>query len=424
MASTTATPAASAPEAARPEPAPAATAGRAARVIGLIGLAHAFSHFFQLVLPPLFPVLREEFAVSYTELGLLMTLFYAVSGLSQTPAGFLVDRFGARRVLFAGLGLLAGAVVLYGLAPSFWLLLPLVVLAGMGNSVFHPADYSILTASVPRGRLGRAYGVHTFGGNIGWAAAPVFMLGISGLAGWRPALVLAGGAGLLALALLVAQARLLKSEARPHPAGGEAPLRAGLALLLSRPILLCFGYFVLLATATIGVQTFLPATLGALYGTTLETAGAALTGFLIGSSAGILVGSLIADRSTRHDRIVAFGLASAAGLILVVGNLPMPAPALIAFMAAAGFQSGLTTPSRDLLVRGATPRGAAGRVFGFVYSGLDAGSACAPLIIGVLLDHGHPGGMLWFVAGALALAILTAVTLRRASHRAAAQPAG
>jgi len=323
-----------------------------------------------------------------------------------------------------GLGLLAGAVALYGLAPSFWLLLPLVVLAGLGNSVFHPADYSILTASVPRGRLGRAYGIHTLGGNIGWAVAPLFMLAVSGLVGWRLALILAGGAGLLVLALMMTQARFLRSEARPHAAGGEArPQRVGLALLLSTPILLCFGYFVLVATAMIGVQTFLPATLGALYGTTLETAGAALTGFLVGSSAGILVGSVLADRSSRHEMIVAFGLATAAALVIVVGNVSMPSAVLIGFMAAAGFQSGLTTPSRDLLVRGATPRGAAGRVFGFVYSGLDAGSALAPLAIGVMLDHGHPGAMLWFVAGALGLAILTAVTLRRASGRPAPQPA-
>ncbi len=425
MASTSVTSIATAPETGRPaEAAEAGAAVSSVRVIGLIGLAHTFSHFFQLVLPPLFPVLRQEFGVSYTELGLMMTLFYATSGLAQTPSGFLVDRFGARRVLFAGLGLLAGAVVLYGLAPSFWLLLPLVVLAGFGNSVFHPADYSILTASIPHGRLGRAYGVHTFGGNIGWAAAPVFMLAVAELVGWRLALVLAGATGLLVLALLATQARLLHGDGRPAAAAGvPRPQAVSAAPLLSTPIMLCFGYFVLLATALIAVQTFLPASLGALHGTPLATAGAALTGFLIGASAGVLVGSVLADRTTRHDRIVAFGLASAAVLVLIVGNVNMPAAALVGFMTVAGFQCGLTTPSRDLLVRGAAPRGAAGRVFGFVYSGLDAGAAIAPLVIGIMLDHGQPGAMLWFVAAALALAILTALTLRRASHRAAPLPA-
>jgi FSR family fosmidomycin resistance protein-like MFS transporter len=394
---------------------------RSYKVIGLISLAHSFSHFFQLAMPPLFPFLKEEFGVGYAELGLLTTLFYVASGLSQTPSGFLVDRFGARPVLFAGLGLLAGAILLCGLAPSYWTLMPLMILAGLGNSVFHPSDYSILTASVERGRLGRAYGAHTLGGNLGWAAAPVVMLSLATLLGWRGALLVAGAGGLLVLALLATQAAALHGgTAKARRAAAHAEQRAPVAIvLMSAPILLCFGYFTLLAIAGIGLQNFLPATLGALYGTPLAVAGAGLTFMLLGSSAGIVVGSIAADRAMHHDRIVAAGLAAGAILILVVAQVDLSQPVLMGVLALAGFAMGITTPSRDMLVRGATPYGATGRVFGFVYSGLDAGSAVAPVVLGVMLDHGHPGQTLWFAALALLLAVGTATSLKRASRPAA-----
>jgi MFS family permease len=384
-------------------------------VIGLIGLAHTFSHFFQLSLPPLFPLLRHAFGVGYAELGLLTTFFFIASGLSQTPAGFLVDRFGARRVLCCGLGLLAGSILLCGLAPGYWSLMPLMVLAGMGNSVFHPADYSILTASVERGRLGRAYGIHTLGGNIGWALAPITMLGLATLLGWRGALVTAGVAGLVVLGVLLLQAPALHDGRRAGAAGGRARLGDVAAVFASRPILLCFAYFVLLSIASVGLQNFLPATLAALRGLDLATGSTALTALLLGSSAGILAGSVAADRGLRHDLVVAGGLALAAALVLLVASIPLASPALIALLAAAGFAMGITTPSRDMLVRGATPAGATGKVFGFVYSGLDVGGAAAPTVVGLLLDGGHPAQALWLSASALLLAVFTATSLRRRS---------
>ncbi|MFO1056932.1 MAG: MFS transporter [Dongiaceae bacterium] len=393
-----------------------ATAGRGAyRVTALIGVAHTFSHFFQLVLPPLFPLLREAFGVGYAELGVLTTLFYLASGLSQTPAGFLVDRFGARRVLFCGQGLLAGSILLCGLAPSYWALMPLMILAGMGNSVFHPADYSILTASIERSWLGRAYGIHTLGGNIGWAAAPITMLALSTVIGWRGALVAAGSAGLLVLVVLLLNAPALHDGRRAGASRPKARLAETAAVFASAPILLCFSYFVLLSIASVGLQNFLPPTLAGLRGIDLATATKALTMLLVGSSIGILAGSVAADRGLRHDLVVAGGLAVAAGLVLVVASVPVGTPALIALLTAAGFAMGITTPSRDLLVRGATPPGSTGKVFGFVYSGLDAGAAVAPTVVGLLLDAGHPAPALWLSAAALLLGVLTAVSLRRRS---------
>jgi FSR family fosmidomycin resistance protein-like MFS transporter len=397
-----------------------AAARRPYKVIGLIGIAHTFSHFFQLALPPLFPLLRSSFGVGYAELGVLTTLFYLASGLSQTPAGFLVDRFGARRVLFCGLALEAGAILLCGLAPGYWTLMPLMVLAGMGNSVFHPADYSILTASVERSRLGRAYGIHTLGGNIGWALAPMTMLALATLLSWRIALVIAGLAGLAVLGVLLANAPTLHDGRRTAREHGSRPAGSVAAVFTSTPILLCFSYFVLLSIAQVDLQNFLPATLAALRGTDLAAANAALTSLLLGSSLGILAGSFAADRGVRHDLVVAGGLVVAAALVLVVAATPLAAPQLIGVLALAGFAMGATTPSRDMLVRGATPAGATGRVFGFVYSGLDAGAAVAPTAVGLMLDRGQPAAALWFSAAALLLAVLTATSLRRRSHAPAA----
>ncbi len=382
------------------------------KAIGLIGLAHGCSHFFQLVLPPLFPFLIADFALSYTELGAMMTVFFIASGLSQTPAGFLVDRFGARRMLLGGLALYCAAIGLVALLPSFWMFLPAMALVGLGNSVFHPADFTILTASVSPHRLGRAFGVHTFGGNIGWALAPVLMLALASQFGWRIAIIGAVLVGLAVLALLWVNRDSLLDGSEAAGQARRTHARIGLRPLFARPVLLCFLYFVLLACALIAVQNFLPATLGQLHGTPLKLAVRALTGFLLGAAVGVVVGGFLADRSPRHTTIVAGGLAAAAMLLLAVGQLAMPAAILLPVAAAAGFSAGLTTPSRDLLVRSATPTGATGRVFGFVYSGLDAGSALAPVTIGLMLDHGRPEWVLWLVAAVLICAIFTAISIR------------
>jgi len=396
--------------------------GQDLRVIGLVGSVHATSHFFQLVLPPLFPLLKDAFGVGYAELGILVTLFYGASGLSQTAAGFAVDRFGARAVLMAGIGLFASAILLIGVAGSFWPMVPLIVVAGIGNSVFHPADYSILTSAVRKEWMARAYGVHQLGGNLGWAVAPVAVLTLTHLFGWRSALILLGIFGYLLLAVVWWQGKSLTvgdaSSARARVAAG--PRTAPLQLLLAPAILLCFAYFAMLSMALTGFQSFLPAALNTAHGTPLGTAGWALTGYLLGGAAGILFGGWLADHSRRHERILAGGLVAAAVLVMIVGLIDLPAGPLVLMVAAAGFCSGTTAPSRDMMVRGATPPGSTGKVFGFVYSGLDLGSAFVPPLLGLFLDRHLPLGVFAVTALALAICIVIAFALQRAGTAASA----
>jgi FSR family fosmidomycin resistance protein-like MFS transporter len=402
---------------------------RDVKIIALVAGAHGCSHFYQLVLPPLFPFVTASLGIGFEEAGVLIACFYATSGLAQTPSGFLVDRFGARRVLLSGLALAATSVTLMSLIPSFWVAIPLVMLAGLGNSVFHPADYSILSHAVSKSRLARAYGVHTLSGNIGWAAAPVTVLALASVVGWRGALAVTGIAGLGVVLLLAAQSGILESPRLGRSTAAASltkpPSASTLALLVSPAILLCFGYFFLLSVSLTGNQTFMPAALNQLYDTPLATAGAALSAYLLAGSLGILVGGIAADRTSRHEGIVAAGLLGAAAIMLIVGFVRLPDPAIVAAVALAGFASGTTTPSRDMLVRGATPAGATGKVFGFVYSGLDLGAAVTPPVLGFFLDRGEPRMVFVLSAAALALTIVTAIRVgkRRALRMPLAETA-
>ena len=383
------------------------------RVIGLIASAHFFSHFFQLTLPPLFPLLKEIWGVPYVALGLAMSVFYGASGVGQPLSGFLVDRVGAHRVLLGGMALFSASIALAGLVPAYWLLLPVALLAGLGNSVFHPADYSILNASVDPRRIGRGYSVHAISGNLGWAVAPSVVVGLTAHFGWRAALVTVGAAGLAVVSVLATQLRA---------AGGPATERARSAtgrevrLLLTAPILSAFAYFALIATALIGLQTFGVTTLMRIYDTPLALATGALTAFLVGGASGILAGGLLADRTQRHDVVAVAGLVTAAGFMLLLATGAV-APALLpVILAVTGFCHGATGPSRDMLVRSATPPGASGKVFGFVYSGLALGSCLTPLAFGWLLDHGDPRLLLVAVGVLMLGTIATVVQVRRTAR--------
>ena len=383
------------------------------RIIGMVAAAHGGSHYFHLVLPPLFPALKAAFGVGYAELGLLLSALFLTSGLCQTPAGFLVDRIGASRVLAAGLTALGAGAVLASMAPSYAALLPAAVLMGLGNSVFHPADYAILGHHVGKPRMARAFSIHTVGGTLGWAAAPVLVAGIAAMASWRAALLVSGCIG-LGLAAMVAlhRAQLETPGHRAWPQPGEGAAIAGhLRLLVSAPILLCFLFFALQATSFIALQGFMPVSLHQLFGLDMVVATATVTAFMIGSAGGTLAGGILADRSGRHQRIIAGGLALAAMILFVVGRVAMPTPVLLAAVALAGALAGATTPSRDMLVRAASPPGAAGKVFGFVYSGLDLGSTVTPAVVGSLIDAGHPGIVFVLVPAVMALSILTATNL-------------
>jgi FSR family fosmidomycin resistance protein-like MFS transporter len=164
-----------------------------AKVIGLVGVIHGLSHFFHLATAPLFPFMKEELGVGFVELGAVIATFYVVSGVAQTAAGFVVDRLGARTILAAGLGLYAVGLALLGLAPSYALLFVGAAVAGLGNSVFHPADFALLNAKVSVPRLGPAFSVHGIAGNLGFALAPVVVVPVALATSWRVALLACAG---------------------------------------------------------------------------------------------------------------------------------------------------------------------------------------------------------------------------------------
>lgn len=392
------------------------------KVVGLVSAAHGMSHFYQLVLPPIFPLLTAAFGVGYAELGFVTSLTYVASGLMQTPAGMLVDRLGAARLLIAGLGLISGAILLVGFVPGFWWLAPLAIAAGLGNCVFHPADYAIMTARIGPARLGRAYGAHSLAGNIGWVAAPASVLGLTALFGWRAALVLLGGAGLFfALYLATQRAALSGLRQLPRPAVAAMSGReTSVGVLLSAPILMCFAYFTLLSVAQTGLQTFLPSAVPAAFGVSIAVANGMLTVFLLGASFGVVAGGIIADRWRRHEVVVAVGLAGSALCSLIFALAALPIAALTACAAFAGLGLGGIAPARDMLVRGATPAGATGKVFGFVYSGLDLGGVIAAPLLGLLLDHQMPRAV--FVVAAIALFAAIGTALVVGANNAAGVP--
>jgi MFS family permease len=387
--------------------------GRDLRVISLVGVAHFSSHFYHLVLPPLFPVLKDALGVSYAELGLLMTLFFGASGLAQTPAGFLVDRWGADKVLIGGVALLAVSMGLCAIAPSYAALLPLAVLGGVGNSVFHPADYAILTQRVTPARMARAYSVHTIGGTLGWAAAPLLVVAIAEVAGWRVAVAAAGLLGLTIACILLACRDELRFELRPsHTPAHVQAQPAGFGTLLTGPIVSCFVFFCLLAVSFTALTTFMPTALNQLHGVPLVVATSTLTAFMLGSAMGTAGGGVLADMSGGYQRIIAVGMPLGAAVILLLGHFAMPDAVLLGLVALAGACLGATTPSRDMLVRAAAPPGASGKVFGFVYSGLDLGGTITPLAVGLLMDHGFPRAVFWVIAGVTVLAVLTMTQAR------------
>ena len=392
---------------------PAASFRRDARVIGIVSLAHGLSHFLQLALPPLFPLLKSEFDVSWTLLGFVVGVFYVVSGMVQFVAGFAVDRLGARPVLLSGMALLAGGTLAASLAPNPWWLIPCVALMGAGNGVFHPSDFAILNANVTPRRLGHAYSSHGASGNLGYALAPIVSFGLGASLGWRVALAGMGIVGLVVLGILATQRHLLTSQ-RAADAHAHT-LRGSANLFLQAPILLCFLYFVFQTMGTIGVQTFVPAALHVGLDIPLVVGTSAVTAYLLGGTAGIVAGGFLAVRAARHDRVAAGGLLIGATLVSLFGTGAVGGELVLPLFALAGLFVGATGPSRDLIVRNATPKGAAGRVYGFVYSGLDTGAMLGPVWFGMMLDHGYARQVLYVIAAMFVAAIGTVVQVRRAA---------
>ncbi|MFQ5776239.1 MAG: MFS transporter [Kiloniellaceae bacterium] len=406
------------------EPSIAPAARRAdARVLAAVGTGHFFSHFYAIVLPPLFPLMKEDLAVGYAALGLLLSAANLASTALQVPVGFLVDRFGARLLLVLGLGLMSGAIAAAGLVASYAGLLALMVVLGVGNSVFHPADYAILAARISPGRLGRAFGVHTFAGHVGSAVAPATVVFLTGLWSWRAALVLVGLCGLGAMLPVLARGRALgldvhraaRTARRDEPGADSppAPARGGPRLLLSRPMLLLFLYMVLSSTAAGGLHGFTVTALVEVHGADLAVANAALTALLLASAAGILTGGRLADRTARHDLVIAGGLAGAAGVLATIGLVPLPSLAVVGAMALVGLARGSIQPSRDMMVRAAAPAGSVGIVFGFVTAGMNVGGALAPVVFGWLVDRGAGGWAFILAALAMLFALAAALLVNR-----------
>jgi MFS family permease len=365
------------------------------------------SHYYIILLAPLMPFVRDEYQVTYTEIGLAFAVFNIVTGVFQTPAGFLVDRLGARALLILGLAIGATSFVTAGLVDSFWVMIAMFGIAGMGNTVYHPADYTLLSQHVPADRIGQAFSLHTFAGMLGSAVAPASLLMMQSSWGWRGAFVGAGvfGFAVALLLLLVRDGTTPTANAGTRPPSDSSD--TGWRLLLSAPILLNLAFFILLAMMSGGLYNYSVVALGALYGTPVTTANVALTGNLLLSAAGVLVGGLLVTRTKRHSLVATLGLTAMALSVVLVAVVDLDSLALIAAMSLAGLFSGVIMPSRDMIVREVTPPGSFGKVFGFVTTGFNIGGIVSPLIFGAVMDHGSPRMVFLLVAAFTLLGIVT-----------------
>lgn len=393
------------------------------RVISLIGVAHGASHYYQLAFATMLLIVRQEVGLSYADVGLLAGIFYGVSGVAQTAAGFAVDRFGARPILAGGLFVVGCGLGLISFAHSFAAFAAIAVVAGLGNSVFHPADFALLNSSVTQSRLGRAYSIHGLGGSLGWAAAPI-MYFLDSMFGWIGAALIGALPGIiLSFLVLIHRRELIDHRIKERAAAAQHGTAPALTLFLQPTLLLCLVYFALLAANTVGIQQFAVPAWGNMFGITETYAAFCLIVFIVGSAAGMLVGGLFADRVRRHDRVAAIGLLVAAAFTVPIAMQAVSPALLPIVLALAGAAGGATNPSRDMIVRNATPPGATGKVFGFVYSGLDIGSFLAPPLFGYLMNLGLPAVIFWIAIGLYVANVGIVMSLRQSSAVKAAPAA-
>jgi MFS transporter, FSR family, fosmidomycin resistance protein len=381
------------------------------RLIAAVCAAHMMSHYYMLLLAPLFAFVRADFNVSYTELALALTVFNVVSGLLQTPIGFLVDRIGARIVLIVGLAISSIAYAIAGIVDSYWVFIAMYGLGGLGNTVFHPSDYSLLSHHAPKNRLSQVFAFHTFAGMVGSGIAPVTLLLMQSYFGWRGAYVGASILGFIVLLVLISQPEP-KAEISPA-AKGRAKTRSSATeawrVLMTPAILLNLGYFILTSIMGGGLNTYLVVALGALHSTPVEVANMALTSLLAMNAVGVLVGGALAGRTTHHALVAASGLAVGGVVTALVGLFDFHSAGLIVLMGLSGFCVGATYPSRDMLVRAVTPAGAYGLVFGFVSVGFNIGASVAPVVYGALMDNGQPRAV-FLLSAAVSILCISTVT--------------
>jgi len=393
-----------------------------AGVIGLVGLAHMISHFSQLLLAPLFPWLKDDFNASYAELGFLMSVFFVVSCAVQMLSGFLVDRFGPRPILFGGLATLGLAAFGFSVSTSYWMLAGVSVLAGIGNGVFHPVDYTLLNRKVSSPRLGHAYSVHGITGSLGWALAPAMLVPIALAFSWRVALASAGTLAFVVLAVLWLNRDKLSlpspstsgSTSGAHKTGAPVLEGGSFGFLKIPAVWMCFAFFFFYAMALSVVQAFAPEAARQLHQVPVALVATCLTVYMVCSAGGMVLGGFLAADPTRCERIVGLGLGFAALVALVIGFADVSGLAVPVLFGLMGFAAGTGGPSRDLIVKRAAPPNSTGRVYGVVYSGLDIGQAVSPLVFGSLMDHGQYRGVFIGLALVQAVLITTAFNVRKA----------
>ena len=387
------------------------------KVVGLVSTGHFLSHFYMLLIPPLFPLLKDEFGIGFTELGITITVFSLVTGLTQAPVGFLVDRFGARKILLGGLLLESAAFIWIGLSPSYWMLLAMMGVAGLANAVYHPANYAILNASVQSGRIGQAFSIHTAAGMLGNAVAPVTMVLLLSVTDWKTGLIVCGVTGGLASVLIAANAGALKETASQTEIKQPSTARSGLRLLFSQPILLGALFFLCIGVAGHGVSAFGVATLTVIHEITVTEAATILSAYLFASPIGVLCGGWIADRIRHHHLFAGVCFVAIALAFFTMAGLSMRLELIAFVFVIAGFFSGVVSPSRDMLIRSLAPPTEMGKVFGFVSTGFNVAGIIAPPLFGYILDHHNPSAVFWTVGAVSLLTVLTVVTTGQKRER-------
>ncbi len=404
-----------APDPGAPDPSALGSLRQDSRTIGLVGLAHGSSHFFHLLLPPLFPWLIADFGFSYSELSVLVSAFFIVSGVGQALAGFVVDRFGARPIMFAALSSFAVAGVIAGTANSYAQLMLAAIFAGLGNAPFHPVDFTILNKRLSPQRLGHGFSVHGLSGNLGWAAAPVFMAGITSATGsWRMACLCGAALAAIILAIMVINRdalddRVSLAGAAPKAAGTAAgPQEHPMAFLKLPSVWLCFSFFFWTTCAMSAIQSFSSPALQQLYGLPASITAYVVTGYMLFGAAGMVLGGFLVGRVERLEKVISACLLFSGILLALVGTGWLPGYVALGVAALAGIGTGLAGPSRDMLVKRAAPPGATGRVYGTVYSGLDLGFCLAAPVFGYMLDHQMNAGVFFGAAVGMVLSVVSA----------------
>ena len=395
-------------------------------LITLLGLGHSISHFFQLVIPPLFPWIMPEFGVNYTQMGAVMTLFFITSTAGQAASGIISDKWGAKKTLFTGISLLLLASVILATAPNYYVLFLVTFLAGMGNSVFHPTDYSLMNRLVSAERLPFAFSIHLIMGNVGWIVAPILMVGVASLFGWRAAAVAAGLVVACVLLMFVLARHLFDLDPATHEEQAQSSdstekslenKAAGFAFLLAPAVWLCFGFFFFNSFALSILQNFSPSIFGEVYQVPHETSNMGLTSYMVGNAVGVIVGAWLAKLFTDSERVVATCLSVSFVMACILASGVIPTWSLFIVMAVLGLGCGLANPSRDMMIRSTcmqkVGKNSFGRVYGFTYCGMDFGQTLAPLAAGALLDMGYYMTALALVAVMQLCAIFTTIGVRK-----------